>query len=243
MSINKSILDSTEQETFLVGGFETQSTNSRYGFPMALRFPKNMVNSDMFKEPVFLNDVAVWDIKNQKYIGDLNDDTENSILMRILINDVLDGPKILEDLRESSAGEYIEESNMAFLESNEYTRRLPASQAGKDVWYYNRIQYIMKNPGFSSFVADMKNGRYKKITNEEFEAFAGKGNTHHALTKAKIAGEVFEAGDGSIGITVSSVEGIVKLEMPAVYKSPGKSYDFIKYLKPVPNVSSEYNDY
>lgn len=225
-ALNDSIFEKDKEgkEFYLIGGFAKQGND--WSGNTALKISKKLVNPKLFQEPFKLYDKLIWDTKEHKYLDGLfSKDTEAAKYI---------GDLLKEDYLVSVSGSeegLVQEYESQFLPNPyEYMEEVP-----KEAWIGNRVQYTRQQKGFETFIEDMKKGRYKYITQEDFNKIAGNGSSHLCLTKAKIQGVVFKSQAG-VGIEVSVIENIKKMPYPSLLSSPGKTYDFSQYA----NFVNEY---
>lgn len=187
---------------------------------VVLRIPKNIVDHKLYSQPICLEENYIFDTQDLEYIDNPFSESYNATKYMCHLMDR--NLPLFTPVYNYGQNKY---------ELYEYDKNLMDNPnnfeeiGGLTKFYTSRINYTIKNTKYKNLVYDLRNGRFKYITKEEFEKVAGKGNNAISLTKAKIYGEIYEDGVGELSIIVSKIENIKKIEVPPFFKQPGKSYE------------------
>jgi len=216
--INNEIFDndSKKDNSYIIGGYSEKIND--FHDVMGLKISADIVDESAYKNSITFSPKLTWDIKDQVYVdGIFNKNSDNYKYIREVIT---------ENFTVSYSSGLVKEYDVNFV-SDPYAYEELISE---DRWFSNRVNHIVKQPGLENFIEDMKNGRFKVITSDDYKQLSDDKNDNICLTSANVKGVFYDSNKG-LAIEVSEISNITKLETPSIFSASGKKIDFSKYIK------------
>ncbi|MCB9426669.1 MAG: hypothetical protein H6584_06535 [Flavobacteriales bacterium] len=196
-------------------GFDQQAYKD-VGFGLFMekdKMKKEILNK--LKNPVELKEDLVWDVDSLQYIDGL---THKNMKSARHIGELIKGPTVYYDYYN---GEHIKETSAYFENYRQPTTRYD--------WYSKKLEYTRNTGIYSTIIEDLKRGRFKYISKEDFEKIAGRGKTELCLISAKIKGQIMKNGLNSLSLQLSDISDIEVFETPGLFTEPGEKIDLSQY--------------